>query len=96
MTASHCVEGNKNNPGYFRVVAGAHDRTRRESTQQKAVGKRVIMHPNYGKGGALNADVALIELKTPLRLNDRVVKACMPQQGVYPRVGKNCYIAGEF
>uniref|UniRef100_A0A7M5X1N2 Peptidase S1 domain-containing protein n=4 Tax=Clytia hemisphaerica TaxID=252671 RepID=A0A7M5X1N2_9CNID len=94
LTASHCVERNKNNPGYFHVVAGAHDKSRQESSKQKAVGKRVIMHPNYGQGGALNADVALIELRTPLRLNDRVVKACMPQQGVYPKVGKNCYIAG--
>ena len=54
------------------------------------------MHPNYGKGGGLNADIALIELKTPLKLNDRVVRACMPKEGVYPKKGTNCYIAGEF
>ena len=77
------------------VVAGAHDKTRRESTQQRIQSAQIIMHPSYGKGGYFNADVALIRLSSPLRLNDRVVKACMPQQGVYPKVGKNCYIAGK-
>ena len=57
--------------------------------------KRIIVHPNYERCDKLSADIALIQLERPLKLNDRVVKACMPQQGVYPRVGKNCYIAGK-
>ena len=95
MTASHCVERRKNSHGSIQVVAGAHNKDARESSQQKIMSKRIIMHPNYKQGGGLNADIALIQLSSPLRLNDRVVKACMPQSGVYPSVGKNCYIAGK-
>uniref|UniRef100_A0A7M5V4T2 Peptidase S1 domain-containing protein n=2 Tax=Clytia hemisphaerica TaxID=252671 RepID=A0A7M5V4T2_9CNID len=51
------------------------------------------MHPSY-TGRNLNYDVALVELSKPLRMNDRVVRACLPQQGVYPQIGKNCYVAG--
>jgi len=79
-----------------RVVVGAHNKDESESTQQKLTVKRIIMHPNYKQGGALNADVALLELRDPVRFNDRVVKSCMPKQGVYPATGKSCYIAGEF
>jgi len=95
LTASHCVSRNQNNPGYFRMVAGAHNKNVGEGTQQKVGAKRVIMHPNYNSR-TLFADVALIELSTPFRLNDRVVKACMPQQGVYPPAGgrSKCFIAG--
>ena len=53
------------------------------------------MHPNYKLGPGLNADIALLQLSSPAKLNDRVVKACMPSQGVYPKAGTNCYIAGN-
>jgi len=90
------VERRKNNPGSLSVVVGAHNKDARdESSQQRLNVKRIIMHQNYKKGSGLNADIALLELKTPLKLNERVVKACMPRQGVYPATGKNCYIAGE-
>jgi len=94
LTASHCVDSRKNSPTSMRVVAGAHNIKSREGTQQKMTPKRIIMHQSYGVGGFLNADIALIELSSPLRLNSRVVRACVPQQGVYPKVGAQCYIAG--
>ena len=53
------------------------------------------MHPSYGKGGALRSDVAMIELETPAKLTGRVKLPCLPKKGVYPAVGKNCYIAGN-
>ena len=90
LTASHCVRGKSS----LNVVAGAHDKSQRESTQQKISSKRIIMHPSY-TGSNLNYDVALVELSEPLKMNDRVVRACLPQSGVYPQVGKNCYVAGE-
>ena len=85
----------KNSPGSLRIVAGAHNIKEKENTQQKRYAKRIIVHPEFGKGKGLNADIALIELKDPLMLNDHVVRACVPQQGVYPKVGTECYIAGK-
>ena len=40
------------------------------------------------------SDMAMIELSQPAKLNSRVTVACLPQQGVYPRTGKECFIAG--
>ena len=97
MSAGHCINKFRRNPGLVNVIAGAHNKTVNEPTQQKIKGKRVIKHPGYGKGdGPLNADIALLELESPLMLNDRVVRACMPQQGVYPKVGTECFVTGTF
>uniref|UniRef100_A0A7M5VHD3 Peptidase S1 domain-containing protein n=1 Tax=Clytia hemisphaerica TaxID=252671 RepID=A0A7M5VHD3_9CNID len=96
LTASHCVAANRNSPGYFRLVAGVHNKTNHnETTQQKVLVKRIIVHPDYSSR-ILRNDIALIELSSPFRLNDRVVKACMPQHGVYPPAGSGskCFIAG--
>ncbi|XP_066920245.1 transmembrane protease serine 2-like [Clytia hemisphaerica] len=87
LTASHCVKKYKDIPGFFMIVAGAHDKELSEHSQQRIEAKRIIVHPEYGRYDEFSADIALIQLETPLRLNDRVVKACMPQQGVYPKVG---------
>ena len=95
MTASHCIEKKLNNPGSVYVVAGAQNKDERESSQQRIQARRIIKHPQYKQRGGLSDDVALIELSSPLRLNDRVVKACMPTEGVYPTAGKNCYLAGK-
>jgi len=83
LTASHCVSRNQNNPGYFRMVAGAHNKNVGEGTQQKVGAKRVIMHPNYNSR-TLFADVALIELSTPFRLMTVLSKlACHNKESIH-------------
>ena len=96
MSAGHCINKFRRNPGLVNVIAGAHNKTVNEPTQQKIKAKRVVKHPGYKKGvGTLNADIALLELESPLIFNDRVVRACMPQQDVYPKVGKECFVTGK-
>ena len=96
MTASHCIERRLGDPGSVFVVAGAHNKDdKSEQSQQKIQARRIFKHPQYKQRGGLSDDVALIELSSPLQLNDRVVKSCMPSVGVYPEAGKNCYLAGK-
>lgn len=91
LTASHCVDGQY--AQNVRVVVGAHNKDARESSQQIIGARRIIMHRGYNKR-SMYADIALIELRSPARLNSRVVLGCMPRSGVYPSVGKKCFIAG--
>lgn len=91
LTASHCVDQAKNLVDWT-IKLGAHDHRKYEPSAQRIKIKRIIMHPNYGQ--SLNADVAMIELASPAKLNDRVSVPCLPKKGVYPAAGKNCYIAG--
>uniref|UniRef100_A0A7M5XIM0 Peptidase S1 domain-containing protein n=2 Tax=Clytia hemisphaerica TaxID=252671 RepID=A0A7M5XIM0_9CNID len=54
------------------------------------------MHPSFRRdeNNTPISDIALIQLSSKLNMNDRVVRACLPQQGVYPTIGKRCYITG--
>ncbi|TAN46780.1 MAG: trypsin-like serine protease [Methylococcaceae bacterium] len=61
LTAAHCVEGTR--PESLQVVAQIYDLTK-DSGQVSAV-RRKIMHPNYNRF-SMNADIALLELATPL------------------------------
>ena len=40
------------------------------------------------------ADLALLELDHPVKLTERVNLPCMPTEGVYPSIGKQCVLAG--
>lgn len=93
LTASHCVEGWSNSPAGYTVTLGAQNIRQDEQTTQTIKIRKVIMHEHYSRN-TLRADVALIQLESPAQLNDRVALPCLPQKGVYPSLGKNCYIAG--
>jgi len=99
VTASHCVDTiTRNTMSFWKIKLGAHnhrsDMTRgRGSHLQEMRIKRVIMHPTYS-ATPLKHDIAMIELYDPAKLDNHVTTACLPQRGVYPTIGKNCFITG--
>jgi len=92
ITASHCVE-KAHNLIEWTIKLGAHNHYQQDASVQRLRIKRIIMHPSYSRSN-LRADMAMIELATPAKLNERVTTACLPSQGVYPPVGKRCILAG--
>ena len=77
----------------WKIVLGAHNHYQPDNYVQTLSIRRVIKHPMYSKK-TLMSDMAMIELSQAAKLNSRVTVACLPQQGVYPRTGKECFIAG--
>ena len=94
MTASHCIASLRSTRG-FTITVGAHNIYKWESTQQTVTVKKMRMHPGYN-ARSMEADIALLELSSPVRFNDRVVVPCMPDRYVYPSAGKRCVVAGFF
>ena len=94
MTASHCISSART-PRGMTITVGAHDISKTEPSQQTVTVKRMIMHPDYDRR-SMKADIALLELSSPVRFNDRVVVPCMPNQYVYPSAGKRCVVAGNY
>ena len=91
----HCITMfNDDNLNKLRVVLGAHNINKKENTQQTFEAKRIVRHADYERR-TMMADIALIELKTPAMLSERVVPPCMPKQGAYPIAGKRCVVAGK-
>ncbi|XP_042228076.1 trypsin-1-like [Homarus americanus] len=80
ITGGQCVYGQDlENPQYLRVVAGEHDVTVDEGTEQTVALKRIILHENYN-GFYLYNDIALLELAEPLEFNAYVSTIALPEQ----------------
>uniref|UniRef100_A0ABI7YYK4 Ovochymase 1 n=1 Tax=Felis catus TaxID=9685 RepID=A0ABI7YYK4_FELCA len=77
LTAAHCVQS-KNNPLFWTIVAGDHDRTLKESTEQVRRAKHVVVHEDFDSR-SFDSDIALIQLSSPLAFNSIVRPACLPE-----------------
>ena len=62
------------------VVVGAHKLNSKESSQQRKAVIRTIVHGRFNEGPEDLNDVALIELESPVKLNKRVINACLPKK----------------
>ncbi|XP_066935989.1 granzyme B(G,H)-like [Clytia hemisphaerica] len=92
MTAAHCFN-HKPAASDITVVAGAHNIKIHEDSQQTITAKRYVLNPGYNPNSNV-ADIALIELSTPLKFNKRVEQARIQAKDEYPSLEKTCFIAG--
>ena len=82
VTAAHCIE----NADAVKVIAGDHDKTVDEDEQIVDV-KSIIPREEYIEDDIGNSDydIALLELETPLELNDRIQPIGYASEMVAPR-----------
>ncbi|KAB0393301.1 hypothetical protein E2I00_002054, partial [Balaenoptera physalus] len=76
LTAAHCVQS-KNNPLLWTVVAGDHDRTLKEPTEQVRRAKHIVVHEDFDRL-TFDSDIALIQLSSALEFNSVVRPVCLP------------------
>ncbi|XP_040092700.1 ovochymase-1-like [Oryx dammah] len=76
LTAAHCVQS-KNNPLFWTIVAGDHDRTLKESTEQVRRAKHIVIHEDFDTV-SYDSDIALIQLSSALEFNSVVRPVCLP------------------
>merc|ERR1711872_558178 len=94
LTASHCVVGTGATTSSLQIKVGEHDHRVNDGNEQVIDIEKIISHPNYNRR-TLKNDIALIKLKSPLRLNSRVKTVCLPVRNSRPSVGsRQCYLSG--
>merc|ERR1712088_641926 len=81
LTAAHCYYGSNLNAGNFFIAAGATHV--QDGSAQTAFVESITLHENYNNN-AINNDVAILKLKTPLTFNDKVKPACLPAATLSP------------
>uniref|UniRef100_A0A0P4WPP4 Peptidase S1 domain-containing protein n=1 Tax=Scylla olivacea TaxID=85551 RepID=A0A0P4WPP4_SCYOL len=75
-SASHCLQGYK--PHEITVVAGEHHLLKDEGVEQRVVGQKIFVHPQYVAVTEEN-DIGLIHLAQALRFDGKtVMPICMP------------------
>jgi len=83
LTAAHCIF--RTRIFKFMVVAGEHDLTKEEGSEQMSDIAEFIVHPDYDEETSSN-DIALLRLKTPLKMSIMVQPACLPQASMRHRL----------
>ncbi|XP_073460542.1 ovochymase-2-like [Aquarana catesbeiana] len=74
LTAASCVAHKRRFRELLRAVAGLHDLERLQDTQRCSINE-IIFHPEFN-ALTLEYDLALLQLKEPLQLNDNVQPVC--------------------
>merc|ERR1712212_1098998 len=83
LTAAHCADG----ASYFDVMAGAHNvRESSEPNRVEVTSYNGWTHPLWNSND-LSGDLALVELPSPLPMNDYISASCLPSTGEIPAVG---------
>merc|ERR1719260_406717 len=90
LTDAHCADG----ASYFDIMAGAHNvRESSEPNRVEVTSYNGWTHPNWNSND-LSGDLAMIELPSPLPMNDYISTSCLPAAGETPSVGSLVTVTG--
>lgn len=96
VTAAHCVQDNDkfrySQADQWEVYLGLLNQGETSKSTQKRV-KRIIPHPQYDHLSYDN-DIALMELDSPVTLNQNIWPICLPDPTHYFPAGKSVWITG--
>jgi len=97
LTAAHCISNEAYHYPYgpfWTVVAGEHDRTFEEGTEQRLMVEKVIIHERFRQ---YHHDIALLKLMEPVDLNlsNYISSICLPpEDDIHVFKGVNCIATG--
>merc|ERR1712152_130806 len=90
LTAAHCADG----ASYFDDMAGAHNaRESSEPNRVEVTSYNGWTHPLWNSND-LSGGLALVELPSPLPMNDYISASCLPATGETPAVGSLVTVTG--
>ncbi|XP_017276129.1 granzyme B-like [Kryptolebias marmoratus] len=89
LTAAHCKQPDARE---MTVVLGAHDRSKKEKTQQLFQVAKYFQHPNYT--GGYDYDIMLLKLRTNAKLDKYVNLIGIPKKDGKTPANVNCSVAG--
>ncbi|KAK8748296.1 hypothetical protein OTU49_016058, partial [Cherax quadricarinatus] len=92
ISSGHCIEHDDfDNPDYLQAVAGEHDKSVNEGNEQSSILSKIILHEDFD-GYYLYNDISLLQLSTPLTLNEYVDVISLPEQG--HEASGDCVVTG--
>ncbi|KAG8583052.1 hypothetical protein GDO81_008263 [Engystomops pustulosus] len=86
LTAAHCLE-RSNRPASYKVVLGIHLEKGNEPSKQVCDVEKLFLEPR-------KADIALLKLKSPAVITDKVLPACLPTLNYVVPDKSECHVTG--
>ena len=93
LTAAHCVEDYPKESYIVRV--GDWDQDVEDVDEQELSIASVHFHPEFNIGAYLNNDLAVVRVKTEVRLTSRVMAVCLPSPSTSYSPGTQTTISGK-
>uniref|UniRef100_A0A803TJD6 Peptidase S1 domain-containing protein n=1 Tax=Anolis carolinensis TaxID=28377 RepID=A0A803TJD6_ANOCA len=56
--------------------------------------QQVMIHPNYTSKAGSSADIALVELTSPVTYSDAILPVCLPKSSMQFSTGARCWVTG--
>ena len=80
----------------YLVKVGDHNRRRNEISQQDVIPEKIFIHQQYKHFSSVDADIALVKLRTQVKLTAFVRTLCLPEkhEGDLAIPGTNGFVAG--
>uniref|UniRef100_A0A670K7T9 Peptidase S1 domain-containing protein n=1 Tax=Podarcis muralis TaxID=64176 RepID=A0A670K7T9_PODMU len=95
VSAAHCFTKQLNLPTtQYDVLLGAYQLSIPPSSLVVTTVQQVISHPNYNNIDGSPGDIALVELKAPLDLNDYILPVCLPDSSAQFSMDTSCWVTG--
>ncbi|XP_063867057.1 ovochymase-2-like isoform X2 [Scylla paramamosain] len=97
LTAAHCLQKSRSRHEY-RIKVGEHNLMEKDADEQLLEIENWVVHPNFGKDGQYNNDVAVVKIRTPngrgLNITRFVTPACLPSADTRYEPGTLCQVSG--
>lgn len=99
LTAAHCFESVwadflTDDPNAWLMRIGEHNMFRDQGTHVDVPPVKILFHPERNPPKTFNLDIALVKLAWPVKLNDLVNVACLPEPDEVFSAGTSCVTAG--
>ncbi|XP_036431430.1 granzyme B-like isoform X2 [Colossoma macropomum] len=96
LTSAHCLNGYESSgKKHLEVLLGAHNISRKESSQQRIKVEKYIKHPSYKEAqNDRSYDIMLLKLKTKAKMNKYVDVIVLPKKNETIPANQKCSIAG--
>ncbi|XP_072509182.1 serine protease 38-like isoform X1 [Notamacropus eugenii] len=94
LTAAHCFDQVLNFLDLFEVFAGFTDLQMSDGQGQRREIAMVIIHPRYKLTHPNGNDIALVQLKTPLKFTSFVLPVCLPSPTIDLQKTNTCWVTG--
>ncbi|XP_073667451.1 apolipoprotein(a)-like isoform X3 [Paramisgurnus dabryanus] len=86
LTAAHCIDWPQT-PSVYKIFLGIHTKNAEETTKQERDVSKIVMGPS-------ETDIALLKLKRPAVINDKVSIACLPEKDYIVPDATDCFVTG--
>ncbi|XP_063610172.1 duodenase-1-like, partial [Penaeus indicus] len=80
LTAGHCVKSRR---GRYSVLLGSHNLKTAEESRQIIAVDEVHVHPDFDLDDTIVLDIAVLQLKTKIKMNEKVFPLNLPENNVY-------------